>query len=178
MRQRQDGLIILKKKRKMWGAVTSPVKAEESLHQRELQRRRGHQRIKKSPIINTRGICFLKKGQTPGENNAWIFINGISQTLAGGWQGVWAPQMTAPRPCLRKVHSSWQAPPTHAQCAAWSRLGAGHLVSPAHKIRTVFFPRSWCTLSSGPSCPESRTRRATPLNEYSWLRSETRIESV
>lgn len=57
----------------------------------------------------------------------------------------------------------------HAQYAAWSRLGAGHLVSPAHKIRTVFFAHSWCTLSVGPSCRESRTRRATPLNEYSWL---------
>lgn len=46
---------------------------------------------KKPPVIHTRGIYSLKKGKTPGEDNACIFINGISQSLAGGLQGDLSP---------------------------------------------------------------------------------------
>lgn len=82
--------------------------------------------------------------------------------LAGGWQGDLSPSNDGSQAYLKKNPFVLAKPLMHAQYAAWSRLGAGHLVSPAHKIRTVFFAHSWCTLSVGPSCRESRTRRAAP----------------
>lgn len=42
------------------------LRRQKGLHWRALQRRGCHQRIKKPPIIQTRGICILKKEQTPG----------------------------------------------------------------------------------------------------------------
>lgn len=58
--------------------MISPEKAEEFSLGR-IAKKEVPPEDKKPPITHTRGICFLKKRQTPGEDNARIFINGISQ---------------------------------------------------------------------------------------------------
>ena len=66
---------------------------------------------KKSLQLLTQEVFVFLKG---GKLLERIMLEFLSMEFHRPWQvggrEIWAPQMTAPRPCLRKVHSSRQSP--------------------------------------------------------------------
>lgn len=77
-----------------------------------------------------------------------------------GGREIYTPRIQPLRPASEKSIRLGRAPSTHAQCAVSSRLEAGQLVSPAHKMRTVFSACSWLALSAGLSCQEPGVQRS------------------
>lgn len=137
-----------------------------SLHWRELQRRRCHQRIESLQLFTQGVFVFFKRDKLLKR----IMPEFLSMEFhkRGRWEaGRFEPlELQLLGPASEKSIRLGRAPPTHSQCAVSE---AGHLLSPAHKMRTVFLRAAGAPFQLVPAAWSSACKETTPPDEYSRL---------